>query len=330
MPQLTLSVKANIRDLNARLHNFNTLANVSEHYYDASVGGLAERSEKNRVNNPDWSFSENTGISPYFKRHNGFRDHERHNRMARSFVMRQGAWMKYYPTSYDPSGDPLYNEDNNRVIERVFDMPAILSFQPENELYNKFNIQHMDEDEAHFHMTLFLELNYQSLRRAGIAPKCPPDTHNPIWSQRGYEAFSFHGYSFDQIGPKAGDKIKIEAFNSLYEVESIKDASPEYQHRGRKYWWKVFYKDAFDQSQNVSTDVLLDPEQKQFINDLMGTQDGLLDNNGNAMDWEFDRSKKIDELKKDVLFRPPEVEQDVENISEDPDFHPGFSKFDGW
>ena len=40
------------------------------------------------------------------------------------------------------------------------------------------------------------------------------------------------------------DKMKIEAFDSLYEVESVKDASPDEQHRSRKYWWKVFYKDA--------------------------------------------------------------------------------------
>ena len=179
-------------------------------------------------------------------------------------------------------------------------------------------------------MTTFLEMNYQSLRRSGVAPKCPPDIHNPVWCQRGYEKFTFHGYTYDQIGPKAGDKLKIEAFDSLYEVESVKDASPDFQHRWRKYFWKVFYKDAFDQSQNISDDVLLDPEQKQFINDLMGTQMGLTDDLGNPVDWEFDRNKKIDELKKDVLFRPPEVEPDVENISEDPDFYPGHDKFHGW
>ena len=330
MPQITLSIKANIRDMNAKIHNFSVLSNVSEHYHNKNFDGLVESSEKSRVNNPDWSHQYNTGISPYFKRHTGFRDHERQNRITRNFCLRQGTLIKYYTTSFDPSGDPLYNEDNNRVIERVFDFPALISFQAENELYARFNIQHMDEDEAHFHMTLFMEMNYQSLRRAGVVPKCPPDVHNPIWSQRGYEKFTFHGYTFDQIGPKAGDKLKIEAFDSLYEVESVKDASPDHQHRWRKYFWKVFYKDAFDQSQNISDDVLLDPEQKQFINDLMGTQMGLTDELGNPIDWEFDRSKKIDELKKDVLFRPPEVEPDVDNISEDPDFHPGYDKFHGW
>lgn len=330
MSQITLAIEANVRDLNARMHNFSLLSSVSEHYFEALSRSNSELGEKHRINNPDWTYQHNTGISPYFKRHNGLRDQERHNRISRNFTLRQGTLAKYYTTSFDASGDPLYNEDNNRIIERVFDLPIFTSFQAENELYARFNIQHSDEDEAFFHMTLFLELNYQSLRRAGVAPLCPEDAHNPIWSQRGYERFVFHGYTYDQIAPKPGDKMKIESFDSLYEIENVKDANPESQHRGRKYWWRIFYKDAFDQSQEISTDVLLDPEQKQFINDLMGTQMGLTDNLGNPIDWEFDRSKKIDELKKDVLFRPPEVEHDVENISEDPDFHPGNNKFHGW
>jgi hypothetical protein len=38
----------------------------------------------------------------------------------------------------------------------------------------------------------------------------------------------------------------------------------------------------------------------------------------------------INKLKKDVLFRPPEVAEEVENISADNNFYPDFDKFGKW
>ena len=330
MPQITLTVGSNIRDLATRIHNFSLLANVSPPLYNALNEGYTNSSEKSRTIQTEWSHEYNTGINQYFLRQNGFRDQELHARKTRGFVMRQGTLIKYYPTTFDASGDPLYMEDNNRVIERVFDIPVLTSYQPENEIYNRFNIQHLDESEMFVHMNIFLELNYQSLRRYGIKPMCPPEKHNPIWSQRGYESFAYHGYTAAQIVPKAGDKIKMEAFNTLYEIESVKDASPEHQHRGRKYFWKVFYKDAMDSSQTIDPEVTNDPEQKNFINEITGIPMGIMDKNGNPIVFPFNRNAAIDKLKKDVLFRPPEVPKDAPDISKDPNFTPGVDKFTSW
>lgn len=340
MPTIDIEVSYNLRDISNPIHNFSVLADVSSTYFESFNKGNVRRGEKKTINDPEWTFQHNTGVSDYFRKHNGFKDQERYNRVARNFMLRQGTFIKYYATSYNPENDALWHEDNTRVIERVFDLPIIISFQPENEIYNRFGIQHLDEFETHSHMMLFYELNYASLRKHAVEPVCPPEEHNPIWSQRGYEAFRYHGYTYQQIGPKAGDKVKIEAFNTLYDIEAVKDASPEYQHRWRKYWFKFFMKDAHDTGQEVSEDVLNDPEQKNFINDLMGQNEdngngpsdtGEIDCDGErGSGYPLDVSSTVDKLKKDVLFRPPEVPDDVDDISGDTKFYPDGDKFGKW
>lgn len=330
MSSFTVTLGYSVRNFSKNLNDFKVLAGISNQYYKNTTTGITTRSPKQSVNEPDWQFSPTTGLNGYFKKHNGFRDQELHNRLTRGYVLRQGTDIKYYTTTFDPSTDPLFHEDNNRTIDRVFDIPVILSFQPEVELYAKFGIQQLDESEIHIHMLLFLELNYQSLRRTNIVPNDDPSVHNPVYYQRGYEAFRFHGYTFDQIGPKAGDKVKIEAFNTLYEVESVKDATSD-QHRWRKYFWKVYIKAAQDLGQTIGEEVTNDAEQNMFINGLIGLQAGtVLDANGNPIIYPFDVSNAVDELKKDVLFRPVEVSPDAPDISEDPNSYPGGDFFGSW
>lgn len=334
MPKLIINVGTNVRDLDHPIHNFSLLANVTPPLYNSISTGYSDRTEKSRTIQTEWSREYNTGLNPFFINENKFRDQDLHDRITRGFVSRgAGTLIKYYPTTLDVSGDPLYLEDNNRIIERVFDLKVITSFQPENEIYNRFNIQHLDESEMFIHMSMFLELNYQSLRRYAVKPKCNPGQHNPVWSQRGYSSFLYHGYTFDQIGPKAGDKMKMEAVDTLYEIESVKDASPEHHHRTRKYFWKVFYRDAMDSSQTIDPEVLYDVGQQNFINDLTGIATGMRDANGTNQplkQFPFARNAAIDKLKKDVLFRPPEVPKDANDISKHPNFTPGVDKFGSW
>ncbi len=331
MAQIILNLGVNVRNYSKKLRGFSILGNTTSTNIGGLNNGIATRSPKSFLNKPEWEFTPTTGLQSYFKKHDNFKDQERHNRMARGFILRQGSDIKYYTTTFNPENDPLFHEDNARTIDRVFNVPVILSFQPENELYAKFGIQQLDQDEIHIHMGLFLELNYQSLRNMGVVPKDDSTTHNPIFSQRGYESFRYYGYTSEQIFPKPGDKIKIEAFNTLYEVESVKDASPQFQHRWRKYFWKVYMKAAQDLGQTVSTDVLDDPEQQKFINDLLNLQSGdILDTDGSVKEYPFDVSKTVDKLKKDVLFHPPEVQKDVEDVSEDSNFTPGGDSLGRW
>ena len=331
MPTLSLTVSYDVRAYSKKLQNFTVGANVSSGYGDTRNKGIVERREKTQINVPEWTRQPNTGIPSYFKRQNGFKDQERIDRVSRNFTMRQGTFVKYYTTSYNPDGDPLYREDNNQTVERYFDLPVLLTFQPENEIYNRFGIQHLDTFELHVHMTLFMELQYASLRQACVQPACDPSEHNPIWSQRGYEAFRYYGYSASQMLPKSKDLLKIEAFDTLYTVESVKDAAPENQTRWRKYWWKLFLRSAMDNGKSVSPEVLNNPEQEAFLNDILGIQTGnVKDKFGNTVTYPFDVSKTIDELKKDVLFRPPEVDRSVQDISCDPNFYACPDKFGKW
>lgn len=288
--------------------------------------GSTSRSQKSMTNESGWSHDLNMGINQSFRRENAFHSQELYNRVSRGFVSRRGTIILYYATTFNVSGDPLYFEDNNRIIQRVFKVPVMTTFQSEKEMYGKFGLSMLDESEMHMHMGLFLELNYQSLRNYGIKPTCDPTAHNPFWSQRGYEKFNYHGYSFDQIGPKAGDKMKIEAFNELYEIENVMDASPEFQFMWRKYFWKCSYKSAYDSGQTIDTEVLNDVEQRDFLQTVTGN---MSDPNV-AVDFPIARNSAVDKLKKDILFRPPEVPQSAPDISQDPNFYPGFDKMGGW
>jgi hypothetical protein len=328
MAKITLPIQYNIRDYSKRIQNFNVLSNVSVSKFDRTQSANVVIHPKQAINSPEWSFNNNDGVRYHWKKHNNFRDQELYNRRSRSHIMRHGTAVKYYVTSYNP--DELYREDNNRVIERVFDLPIIFSFQPEAELYAKFGIQQLDETETHVHMSLFYEMNYQSLRKHGIAPKCPETEHNPIYHQRGYDMFRYYGYTYDQIGPKVNDKIKIEAFDTLYEIEAVNDASPEYQHRWRKYFWKVMLRDAIDSAQTISEDVFEDTDQKAFLGDLLGTNIIDEDTNEPIRQNPFDLSTVINDLKEDVLFHPPEVEDDVKDLSKDQNWYPGFDRLGGW
>lgn len=319
MPGFVLDVKGNVRCTGRLVPNFSVLAHVSQSQWDYRAEGFVERSEKMQANQPEWEHASSKGHVFNYRRHNAFRDQHRYDVMARALVLRQGTWYKYYTTTMDVSGNPLFKEDSGRQIDRVFDMPVMVGFNPQNELYARFGIQYTTKQEIYVHMGLFLEENYASLRRAGIKPQCDPNDHNPIWWQRGYEEFRYYGYTASQIFPKAGDKMKLEFNNKLYNVDSVVDELPEHEYKWRKYWWKLYLDNSMDNGMTVSQDVLDAPDQENFINNLLGlnvaSKDGS--NVGNGMDV----TKTVDELKKDVIFRPPEVRRCVENVTQDPDFY---------
>lgn len=327
MPSLILHLSGNVRAANMVVPNFSVLASVSKPLWDDRLGGFVERSEKAQINNPDFQHDTRLGMGHYYRNENAFRDHERYNIMAAAQIKRQGTQFKYYTTTYDTKADPLFHEDNSRSIDRMFDIRATITFTPQNELYARFGIQYTAKTEVLLHMGLFLEWNYRSLREHGVKPLCStdPKAHNPIWWQRGYEKFNYYGYTAAQIFPKAGDLLKVEYDNKLYSITSITDEVPEHEYRWRKYFWKLFLEVAIDDGKKVSEDVINDPNQEHFIDQLLGRN--TLGSSTNPDDpnaakpesgYSLDVSSTIDELKKDVLFRPPEVDKCVDDITNDP------------
>jgi hypothetical protein len=318
MPCITIGTTGVVRAPNMPLHNFSVLANVSKGLWDSTTQGNVERSQKAQTIVSEWSKQPTVGINSYFKRHNAFKDQEQYNFVAMDYVRRHGTIVRYYVSEYDPTTDPVYHEDVNMNVNRSFDLPLILTFQPESELFNKFGIQALDEFEVHCQMLLFLAENYNSLRRAGIQPACDPSLHNPVWYQRGYENFAYYGYTAAQMFPKAGDYIKIEAFNKLYMIESLKDAAPEFEFSSRKYWWKLFLTDAVNDGTLATEDVIADEKASSgggsFINNVLNGGYVIDANTGETLgdpNWPFDITCALTGLKKDVLFHAKEVPKDV-------------------
>ena len=337
MPEFVLHLSGNCRATTAIVPNFSVLASVSPHMWNDRTGGQIERSEKMQINNPDFQHDSRLGLVFYNRRHNAFRDQERYNVMSRAFVSRQGTFYKYYTTSLNVAGNSLFHEDSNRQVERVFDLPVIMGFNPQNELYSRFGIQYTTKQEINVHMSQFLELNYRNLREQGVKPACDPSEHNPVWYQRGYEDFRYYGYTAAQIFPKAGDLLKLEFNNVLYQVDTVVDELPEFQYKWRKYWWKLYLDTAMDNGKKVSEEVLNAPDQENFINKLfgrnvLGKSTDPEDPNSNKPQGSniFNVASTVDELKKDVLFRPPEVDKCVKDMTTDPAYYACGSLLGQW
>lgn len=338
MPVMKVHLSGNCRATNRIVPNFSVLASVSPAMWNDRLGGYVERSERLQINQPDFEHTTSLGYVYNYRRQNAFHDQHRYDIMSRAFVHRQGTWYKYYTTTFDISGNTLFKEDSNRVVDRYFDIPVLMGFNPQNELYSRFGIQYTTKQEIYVHMGSFLENNYASLRRAGIKPKCPGMPHNPIWWQRGTSEFNYYGYTADQIFPKSGDLMKLEFNNVLYNVDSVVDEIPEFEYKWRKYWWKLYLDTALDNGKTVSEDVKSAPDQEEFINNLLGknslgSNTTPTDQNANAptsTGYVFDVSSSIDELKKDVLFRPPEVQKCVQNVTNDPAYYACSSLLGQW
>ena len=81
------------------------------------------------------------------------------------------------------------------------------------------------------------------------------------------------------------------------------------------------------------------PEQENFINNLLGQttyEKSELESGADAAkatttaEYPFAVNATVDELKKDVLFRPPEVPECVENVTESPSYQPCEKLLGGW
>jgi hypothetical protein len=327
MPSINLKIGGNVRNTHQRVKGLTIAAGLSPHNVPQHINGVAVKDIHEAINFPDWSYDNNTGIVPQFKRHNAVHNQERIDRMVRGQVLRYGMVVKYYTTTFDPSQDPLYHEDNNRVIDRVFEIPITAKFQQFKDLFNRWGIQAMDKDESFVHMSLFLEMNYASLKREGIVPKCNSTIHNPIYSQRGYDDFAYHGYTAEQIFPKKGDKMKFESTNAIYNVENVQPANQEqYMWYGRHYFWRLMIAESFDSGEIVGDSVKTDPNNGNIITNMFGQMDIKKSGAGYA----FDVSNTVNNLKKDILFLSPEVDPNTTDISKDPNWYPAYTKLGGW
>ena len=338
MPSFPLEVESYVRARHVIVPEFSVMANVSQPLRDDLAAGFIARTPKDNYNKPDYEHNNYLGYRAFFRNEDAFHSQKKYNDLTRDFTENHGSRILYYTTTFDTSANPLTKEDNTRTIDRVIDMRAIVTFNPQNEIYKRFGIQFTDKTEIAIHMGLFLERNYRSLMDAGIEPLCDPGLHDVEWSQRGYSTFVYHGYTAAQIFPKAGDLMKFEYNNILYQISSITDEWPEYEYMWHKYWWKAYIEVATDNGQNVSQEVQDNPLNQHFIDNLFGSMslgkatDGdatatLADGSGNPLALD---DKTLLELKDDVLFRPPEVDKCIKDVTADPNYHPCGAYLGSW
>lgn len=338
MPTFSIDIAGYVRARHMVMPEFSVQGNVSKPLWEDPVTGYVDRSLKSKYNLPDFEAHTRHGYGSFYRKQNATHAQQKYKDLMRDFIENHGDEFLYYTTTFDTSANPLTKEDNSRTIDRVFMMPMKITFNPQNEIYKRFGIQFTDKTEVFIHMGLFLEKNYRSLMDAGIKPLCDIGLHDPDYSQRGYSQFVYHGYTAAQIFPKAGDLMKLDYNNILYSISSITDELPDYEYMWHKYWWKAYIDVATDSGQNVSQEVKDNPLQQHFIDNLFGSMslgkatDGtanntLVDASGNPLALDSDT---LLNLKDDVLFRPPEVDKCVKDVSNDPGFYPCGNLLGSW
>lgn len=338
VPSIPLEIKGYVRARHVIVPEFSVQTNVSKPLQNDKLSGYIDRTPKSHYNNPDFEQTTRLGYGSFFRNENAFHAQKKYKDLTYDLVRNHAPKFLYYTTTFDTSANPLTKEDNTRTIDRVFVLPALLTFTPQNEIYQHWGIQFTDKTEVFIHMGLFLEKNYRSLMDNGVKPLCDPGLHDPEWSQRGYSRFVYHGFTAEQIFPKAGDLMKLEYNNILYSISSITDENPDYEYMYHKYWWKAYLEVATDNGQNVSESVKADPIQQHFIDNLFGST-----SLGNATDGDATKvtptgsgnplaldKETIQKLKEDVLYRPPEVDDCVKDVSADPNAHPCGELFGKW
>lgn len=275
-------------------------------------------------------------FNPYFQLHNKFANQSHYNNIARQYVEQKGAQAIYYVTTLKTTKKPVYVGNQVQDIIRVFHTKVCgdTVVQPELMKLSRFGALSLDETSVIVHKDMFFIHNMRNLKENGIAPELDPNKHNPWISQRGYADFNYHGYSAQQIFPKAGDLIKPEWIEELYVITDVNEKIPELSFSLRSYYFKFGLKGYKDDHKEVATDVRSDSMNtndyvQQKFDQTNTLEVGSVVNNGPVIptdntDLFF---KKLDN-KDDVLFRPEEVPPEAKNITNHPKY--GKKPFAQW
>ena len=258
-------------------------------------------------------------FNPYWRKENSFEDQMLHNQLIAEASDIKGAAAMYYITSLEQDS-PIFQEDRMRNVERTFEIRVCGDgvIQGDNYQYSKFMIMGMDEFSVFIHRTQFFEHNMINLLENGIQP-ASAGVHNIWGAQRGYSATFYKGFAASQIYPKAGDLLKLNFEESLYEVTDISDKVAEDQFSQAKYWFKVYLKPFRDDGRDVSQTISADPKDSGYIESKFN----------NHMDALLGVGDGVKEKKDEVLYRPPSVPDEVNGITDQPSAQ-GPDVFGGW
>ena len=139
---------------------------------------------------------------------------------------KNGITMTYHIVTFNISADPLFGEDNNRTIERKFDVMGWYQLPREEKLWAKFGIVGMDQ----FSVLV-------SKRHFKVASQFDFAVNDPI------------GYG--EYIPKIGDIMLAQYNGYLYEIVDIKEETGM-QLLSKQHIWEFIVKPYKDEHLSLS------------------------------------------------------------------------------
>jgi len=146
---------------------------------------------------------------------------------------KNGVCMEYYVTSYDEKYNRIWGEDNDRRLERAFDVMVMYTLPREDKMFSKFGLEGTD--------------NFS------------------MWaSKRHFRAASDHPITKEEYIPKMGDIIKSKYANYFYEiVEVVEDVGMYLQ--SKQHVWEFVVK-VFKDEGIATTDETASNEISAYTN----------------------------------------------------------------
>lgn len=141
--------------------------------------------------------------------------------LAEGFNM-YGTPMMYYVVTYDTDYDVLFGEDNNKRIYRKFPVKAMYELPLEEDMYQQFGLEGLDNFEIHISKKHFIQASQYDTSGVALYPK--------QFNQGKTSAY-------DVYVPQEGDILRAEYNNTYYEVMYVHDE--EQQFLQGKHAWKL-------------------------------------------------------------------------------------------
>ena len=150
-----------------------------------------------------------------------------------------GTPMVYYVVSYDTSYDRLFGEDNDRRIARKFPIHAVFDLPKEEDAFEKFGLENLDNFEMHVNKKHF---EYASKYNTSGVALYPPETAT--------SAISAYG----SVSPKVGDMMKADYSDVFYEIVSVHQEEEMFlqDKHSFKFQVRVFRDDTLNLSATTS------------------------------------------------------------------------------
>lgn len=156
--------------------------------------------------------------------------------LATESINMHGVPMVYYITSFNTSYDKLLGEDNNRNITRNFDMMAVYELPNEEEIWNTWGIEGIDN----FHIEI-------SMRHFETASQ-----YNPSGTRKVYQSYT----------PKEGDVLKAKYNDYFYEIVTVKKTKGQFL--SRQHLWDIIVKPKRDEHMSVSATIPANDDIRQI------------------------------------------------------------------